>query len=80
MCIPHDRSTARSLPDPFLGYTLPDNALISDKAELGGQLLYQATYTTDAYHRRVTPIDHPEQRHHFLLFFGCSMHVWLRSL
>ena len=73
MRIPHDRSTARSIPNPFLGYTLPDNALISDKAELGGQLLYQATYTTDAYHRRVTPIAHPEQRHNFLLFFGCSM-------
>ena len=58
--------------DLFLGYTLPDNALISDKAELGGQFLYQATYTTDAYHRRVTPIDHPEQWHHFLVFFGGS--------
>jgi hypothetical protein len=70
---PSRRVYGQAIPDPFLGYTLPDNALISDKAELGGQLLYQATYTTDAAHRRVTPIDHPEQRHNFLLFFGCSM-------
>ena len=63
----------QAIPDPFLGYTLPENALISDEAELAGKLLYQATYTTDAYHRRVTPIAHPEQRQNFLLFFGCSM-------
>ena len=70
---PSRRVRGQAIPDPFLGYTLPKNALIADKVELGGQLLYQGTYTTDAYHRRVTPIDHPEQRHNFFLFFGCSM-------
>ena len=70
---PSRRVHGQAIPDPFLGYTLPENALIADKAEIGGQLLYQETYTTDAYHRRVTPIDHPEQRHNFSLFFGCSM-------
>ena len=62
-----------SIPDPVLGHTLPPNAQIVGKTARGGTLLYQATYTTDAYHRRITPIDHLEQRHKFLLFFGCSM-------
>ena len=34
---------------------------------------HNGTYTTDAYSRRVTPIDHLEQRSSFLLFFGCSV-------
>jgi len=62
-----------SLPDPFLGHTLPPNARITDKMVRGETLIYQATYTTDAYHRRLTPIAPLEQRHKFLLFLGCSM-------
>jgi hypothetical protein len=46
---------------------------MTDISERGGTRRYQATYTTDAYHRRITPIDHLEQRRKFLLFFGCSM-------
>jgi hypothetical protein len=70
---PPQRVRGWNIPDPVLGYTLPPNAQIVDKKAHGGTLLYQATYTTDAYHRRVTPIDHLEQRHKPLLFFGCSM-------
>jgi hypothetical protein len=62
-----------NIADPVLGYILPPNAQIVDKTAREGTLLYQATYTTDVYHRRITPIDHLEQRHKFLLFFGCSM-------
>src|SRR5712691_9889369 len=62
-----------NIADPALGHTLPPNAQITDTQELGGKRLYQATSTTDAYHRRITPMNHREQRRHFLLFFGCSM-------
>jgi len=62
-----------AIPDPVLGYTLPKDAQIADTMSFQGTLLYQGMYTTDAYGRRVTPIEHPEQRSHFLLFFGCSM-------
>jgi hypothetical protein len=70
---PPQRVQGWTIADPFLGYTLPPNAQIADTIVLGGKNIYQATYTTDAYHRRITPIDHLEQRHNFLLFFGCSM-------
>jgi hypothetical protein len=59
--------------DPVLGYTLPQNAQIADKMEFQGKRIYEGTYTTDAYSRRVTPIDQGEQRRNFILFFGCSM-------
>jgi hypothetical protein len=70
---PPRRVQSWTITDPFLGHVLPPNAQIAHTTKRGGQLLYQATYITDAYHRRITPIDHLEQRHNFLLFFGCSM-------
>jgi hypothetical protein len=70
---PPRRVQGWSIADPFLGHTLLPNAQITDTNELGGQRRYQATYTTDAYHRRITPVNHREQRRNFLLFFGCSM-------
>jgi hypothetical protein len=70
---PPQRVHGWTIADPVLGYTLPPNAQITAKVVRGGTLIYQATSTTDAYHRRLTPIDHLEQRHKFLLFFGCSM-------
>lgn len=70
---PPQRVQGWSIADPVLGHTLPPNAQITDTKERGGKRLYQATYTTDAYHRRITPMDHREQRRNFLLFFGCSM-------
>jgi hypothetical protein len=70
---PPQRVQGWTIADPFLGYTLPPNAQIADTLVLGGKNIYQTTYTTDAYHRRITPIDHLEQRRNFLLFFGCSM-------
>ena len=70
---PPRRNQGGVITDPFLGYTLPNNAQITDTLDLGGKRLYQGTATTDAYHRRVTPIAHLERRRNFLLFFGCSM-------
>jgi hypothetical protein len=70
---PPPRVQGWSIPDPLLGHTLPSNVQIIDKTVQGGTVIHQATYTTDAYHRRITPLDSLEQRHQFLLFFGCSM-------
>jgi hypothetical protein len=70
---PSQRGQSWHIADPFLGHILPPNAHIVYKMVQEGTLIYQATFTTDAYHRRITPIDHLEQRHKFLLFFGCSM-------
>jgi len=70
---PPRRGQGWSIPDPFLGYTLPPNVQITDIRQRDGQRLYQAVYTTDAYHRRITPMNQREQRRNFLLFFGCSM-------
>jgi len=62
-----------SIADPVLGHTLPPNAQLTYTKELGGKRLSPTTSTTDAYHRRITPMNHREQRRNFLLFFGCSM-------
>jgi hypothetical protein len=70
---PPRRHPGGAVPDPVLGYALPKDAQIADTMAVRGTLLYQGMYTTDAYGRRVTPFDHPEQRRQFLLFFGCSM-------
>lgn len=75
---PPRRVQGGTIEDKLLGYKLPKNAQISDKMELDGKLIYKGTYTTDAYNRRITPIDHLEQRNDFLLFFGCSMTFGLR--
>ena len=58
--------------DPLLGFKPPPNAAISETKTLGGRLVYNATYSTDAYSRRLTPIENIEHRSYFMLFFGCS--------
>lgn len=70
---PPQQGQSWHIADPWLGHTLPPNAQIAYKMVQGSTLVYQATFTTDADHRRITPSDHLEQRHKFLLFFGCSM-------
>jgi hypothetical protein len=61
-----------AIDDPVLGYRLPPNAQITATLHRG-ETVSQHTYTTDAFQRRFTPVDHVEQRQEFLLFFGCSM-------
>jgi len=70
---PPRRVRGSAIADAVLGYTLPKNAQIADKMAFRGKLIYNGTYTTDAYSRRVTPVNHREQQSNFLLFFGCSM-------
>jgi hypothetical protein len=70
---PPQRVQGWTIADPVLGYKLPPNAQITEKNIIKGKVVYDATASTDAFSRRITPIDHLEQRHKFLLFFGCSM-------
>jgi len=37
-----------------------------------GEIIYNANYTTDKLSRRLTPVDSPDQRDKFAVFFGCS--------
>jgi hypothetical protein len=39
---------------------------------IGGTTVWDATYTMDALHRRITPVEEPEKRTRFIAFFGCS--------
>lgn len=59
-------------PDELLGYTVRPNAQITSIKKRGDAVIYDVVYSTDAYHRRVTPVDDPEQRDRFMLFFGDS--------
>ena len=64
-------------PDDLLGYTVRPNAQIrSIKKQAEGDatptIMYDVVYSIDESHRRITPVDNPQQRDKFLLFFGDS--------
>lgn len=59
--------------DSLLGYKLlPNLHITATETTQAGLELYTATYTTDEYGRRVTPVEDVEQRIEFLLFFADS--------
>ena len=70
---PTVQEEVKTIIDPILGYRLPPHARLTETKAVGGKVIYHATASTDAFGRRLTPVDHVEQRHRFLLFFGCSM-------
>lgn len=59
-------------PDDLLGYTARPNAQVESIKKSDEGVIYHVAYSIDAYHRRLTPAEQPEQRHKFLLFFGDS--------
>lgn len=59
-------------PDPRLGFRARPNAHVYGKLACPGGAVSDCRYTTDAQHRRVTPVNDPEIRTRFALFFGCS--------
>ncbi|MCB0213954.1 MAG: SGNH/GDSL hydrolase family protein, partial [Anaerolineae bacterium] len=59
-------------PDELLGYVVRPDAQIHSIKKMGDEVIYDVVYTTDSYHRRITPVDNPEQRDKFMLFFGDS--------
>ena len=58
--------------DELLGYKPRPNARMASKMKLKGREIYNVTYSTDAYSRRVTPVRAVGQADKFILFFGCS--------
>ena len=59
-------------PDDLLGYTVRPDGHITSIKKMGDEVIYDVVYSTDNYHRRITPTDNPDQRHKFMLFFGDS--------
>ena len=59
--------------DKVLGYKLMPNVVVHSIARKNSRVIYNVTYTTDAYGRRMTPIERAAFRDHYLLFFGCSL-------
>ncbi len=64
------KGKASSTSHPDVGYVPLANNVSSIKASQGNELIYQATYTTNANGWRITP-EHPQAKTAILLF-GCS--------
>lgn len=64
---------ATSEPDPSYGFRLKRNYTCHDICTRNGEIIYGATYHTNAQGRRITPVSKPENRHRFLALFGCSV-------
>ena len=59
-------------PDELLGYTVKPNAQVTSIKKSDEIIIYDVIYSIDEFHRRVTPVENPEERSKFLLFFGDS--------
>jgi len=58
--------------DELLGYNGKSNVQISQLYRYHGQEVFNVTYSTDRFHRRITPLPDPASRPHLILFFGGS--------
>jgi hypothetical protein len=58
--------------DEWLGYKVLPNVHVYERKTFNDEVVFEATYSTDEYGRRVTPVEDTEAREHFLLFFGDS--------
>jgi len=60
-------------PDPNLGYRPRANVTVTSKRQfVDGEVIYDVTYSTDSFNRRIVPVDSLENRNKFILTFGCS--------
>ena len=55
-----------------LGYKNPANTGAVEKMSLNGREIFNVTYSTDGYSRRMTPFKNAGRAEKFALFFGCS--------
>ena len=55
-----------------LGHKNPANTRAVEKMSLNGREIFNATYSTDGYSRRTTPLKNTGRAERFALFFGCS--------
>jgi hypothetical protein len=60
------------IPDPHLGSRPRASTKVTAQRFFHDQIIYDVTYTTDAFHRRWTPVDSLKSRKHYLLHFGDS--------
>jgi hypothetical protein len=60
------------LRDPDLGYWVTADSRSHVVERVNGEVVADATYTTDAHHRRNTPMRTASKRDKFAIFFGCS--------
>jgi len=58
--------------DPLLGARPRPDCQVRAVTTGPEGVVYECVYTIDALHRRVTPVEIPETRKQFALFFGCS--------
>ncbi len=59
--------------DKNLGYIPKPNVTVESIRKYNdGEVIYRALYSTDREGRRITPVDSPQARKRFALFFGCS--------
>jgi hypothetical protein len=58
--------------DEWLGYKILPNVHVYQRKKFNEELVFEATYSTDEYGRRITPVEHDEERDNFLLVFGDS--------
>ncbi|MBY0412901.1 MAG: hypothetical protein K2Q18_01985, partial [Bdellovibrionales bacterium] len=56
----------------ILGRTIQSKAVARHQLISKNDVIFNVTYHTDEFARRITPIEHPENREKFLAFFGCS--------
>lgn len=61
--------------DDELGSVNGKNLVVRHQLRKGKEYIYNVTYKTDEYGRRITPVKNPEKRKKFIAFFGCSF-VW----
>jgi len=61
-----------SYDDAWVGSRPQPNLHLKVTAKQGGKTLYQATYSTDQWGRRITPLVNPLAKNGSLVFFGCS--------
>jgi hypothetical protein len=65
-------STMRFVRIEPLGYKNPANTRAVEKMSLNGREIFNVTYSTDGYSRRITPFKNAGRAEKFALFFGCS--------
>lgn len=60
-------------PDQVLGHRLAPNLQVrAQRLGTANDVLFAASYSTDANGHRITPIEHPDRREKFILFFSDS--------
>jgi len=69
---PWEHDVSYYMDDPVLGKRMRANNETHVVKQRGGDVAFTATYRTDAYGRRLSPVPDAGPRPYYALFFGCS--------